>query len=151
MGLVGKLEAEILILAPADKFHEVWGGRPHHMSSVSPGKVQKVDLHEGDWGNVGSVIEWSYVIDGKNHVAKEIVEAIDKENKAVTFKVIEGDLLKEYKSFKAIVQTISKGEATWVRWTFEYEKLNKEIPAPVKLLGFVIHMSEELDDHLIQA
>ena len=62
MGLVGKLEAEILILAPADKFHEVWGGRPHHMSSVSPGKVQKVDLHEGDWGNVGSVIEWSYVI-----------------------------------------------------------------------------------------
>ncbi|XP_034707129.1 MLP-like protein 28 [Vitis riparia] len=151
MGLVGKLEAEILILAPADKFHEVWGGRPHHMSSVSPGKVQKVDLHEGDWGNVGSVIEWSYVIDGKNHVAKEIVEAIDNENKAVTFKVIEGDLLKEYKSFKAIVQTISKGETTWVRWTFEYEKLNKEISAPVKLLGFVIHMNEELDDHLIQA
>ncbi|CBI26880.3 unnamed protein product, partial [Vitis vinifera] len=111
----------------------------------------EIDLHEGDWGTVGSVIEWSYVIDGKNHVAKEIVEAIDKENKAVTFKVIEGDLLKEYKSFKAIVQTISKGETTWVRWTFEYEKLNKEISTPVKLLGFVIHMNEELDDHLIQA
>lgn len=89
--------------------------------------------------------------DGKNHVAKEIVEAIDEENKMVTFKVIEGDLLKEYKSFKAIVQTISKGEATWVRWTIEYEKLNKEIPAPVKLLEFVIHASEELDDHLILA
>ncbi|XP_034698739.1 MLP-like protein 34 [Vitis riparia] len=151
MGLVGKLEAEILILAPADKFHEVWGSRPHHMSSATPGRVQKVDLHEGDWGNVGSVIEWSYVLDGKSQVAKEIVEAIDKENKMVTFKIIEGDPLKEYKSFRVIVQAISKGEATLVRWTFEYEKLNKEIPIPVKLLEFVIHMSEELDDHLIQA
>ncbi|WJZ80512.1 hypothetical protein VitviT2T_000426 [Vitis vinifera] len=77
MGLVGKLEAEILILAPADKFHEVWGGRPHHMSSVSPGKVQKVDLHEGDWGNVGSVIEWSYVI-GKLQAETLIVAPADK-------------------------------------------------------------------------
>ncbi|KAJ9708446.1 hypothetical protein PVL29_000473 [Vitis rotundifolia] len=151
MGLVGKLEAEILILAPADKFHEVWGGRPHHMSTVTPGRVQKVHLHEGAWGKVGSVIEWSYVLDGKSQAVKQIVEVIDKENKTVTFKLIEGDPMKEYKSFKATVQTISKGEATWVHWTFEYEKLNKEIAAPVKLLGFVIHMSEDLDDHLIQA
>ena len=64
--------------------------------------------------------------DGKNHVTKDIVEAIERENKTVTFKVIEGDILKEYKSFKAIVQAISKGEATWVRWIIEYEKLNKK-------------------------
>ena len=89
--------------------------------------------------------------DGKNHVTKDIVEAIDKENKTVTFKVIEGDILKEYKSFKVIVQAISKGEATWVRWTIEYEKFNKEIPTLVKLLGFIIHLNEEIDDHLVQA
>ena len=41
--------------------------------------------------------------DGKDQVVKEVVESIDEENKAITFKVIEGDLLKEYKSFKGIV------------------------------------------------
>ena len=89
--------------------------------------------------------------DGKDQVVKQVVESIDEENKAVTFKVIEGDLLKEYKSFKGIVQSIPKGEATWVHWTFEYEKLNKDIPHPFKLFEYTIHLSEELDDHLVQA
>ena len=88
--------------------------------------------------------------DGKDHVAKNAVEAIDEENKTITYRVVEGDLLKEYKSFKIIIQSILKGEATWVCWTFEYEKLNKNIPHPIKLLEFVIHLSEELDDHLVQ-
>ena len=89
--------------------------------------------------------------DGKDHVAKEVVESIDEENKVVTFKVIEGDILKEYKSFKAIVQSIPKGEATWVCWTFEYEKLNKDISHPFKVFELAIHLSEELGDHLVQA
>ena len=89
--------------------------------------------------------------DGNSHVAKEIVEAIDEENKSVTFKVIEGDLLKEYKSFRIVVQALPKGEDTWVHWTLVYEKLNKDIPPPIKILGFVVHVSEDLDDHLVQA
>ena len=60
MGLVGKLQAETLIMAPAHKFHEVFWCRPHHISTVCPEKVQKVHLHEGDWGNPGSIIEWHY-------------------------------------------------------------------------------------------
>ncbi|CBI26881.3 unnamed protein product, partial [Vitis vinifera] len=44
--------------------------------------LESFDLHEGDWGNVGSVIEWSYVIDRKNHIAKDIVKVIAKENKS---------------------------------------------------------------------
>ena len=88
--------------------------------------------------------------DGKDHVAK-VVEAMDEENKTITYRVIEGDVLQEYKSFKVIIQTIPKGEATWVCWTLEYEKLNKNIPHPIKILEFVIHLCEELDDHLVQA
>ena len=88
--------------------------------------------------------------DGKDQVAKDVVEAIDKENKTITYRVVEGDLLKEYKSFKFIIQSILKGEATWVCWTLEYEKLNKNIPHPIKLLEIIIHLNEELDDHLVQ-
>ena len=89
--------------------------------------------------------------DGKDYVAKEVVEAINEENKTITYRVIEGDVLQEYKSFKVIIQSIPKGEATWIHWTFEYEKLNKNIPHPIKLLESVIHLSEEPDDHLVQA
>ena len=34
--------------------------------------------------------------DGNTFVANEIVEAIDEKNKSITFKVIEGDILKEH-------------------------------------------------------
>ena len=89
--------------------------------------------------------------DGNTFVAKQIVEAIDEKNKSITFKVIEGDILKEHKSFKILLQVIPKGDFTLVHWTFEYEKLNKDIPAPLKELGFLIHLSEHIDDHLVQA
>ena len=89
--------------------------------------------------------------DGKDHVVKKVMESIDEENKIVTFKVIQGNLLKEYKSFKGIVQSIPKGEATWMHRTFEYEKLNKDIPHPFKVFEYAFHLGEELDDHLIQA
>ena len=62
MGLIGKLQAETLIMASADKFHEIFWCRPHHISNVCPTKIQKVHLHEGEWGTSGSVIQWHYNI-----------------------------------------------------------------------------------------
>ncbi|KAL5553453.1 hypothetical protein UlMin_040854 [Ulmus minor] len=34
--------------------------RPHLISNVSSEKVQGCELHEGEWGTVGSVIYWNY-------------------------------------------------------------------------------------------
>ena len=61
MSLICQLETDIEIKAPADKFHEVFSCRPHHMSNVSPEKIQGVELHEGEWGKVGSIISWNYM------------------------------------------------------------------------------------------
>ncbi len=61
MTLFGKVEGDVEIKAPAEKFHEVISGRPHHISNVTPEKVQGCALHEGDWGVEGSVIYWNYV------------------------------------------------------------------------------------------
>lgn len=84
-------------------------------------------------------------------VAKEIVQALDKENNRTTFKIIERDLIEGYKSFKFVVQAIPKGDITGMHWILENEKMNKDISPPIKILEFVIHMSENLDDHLIEA
>ncbi|XP_057975401.1 MLP-like protein 34 [Malania oleifera] len=147
-GKVEKLEAEVEIKASADHFHDILSSKPHHLSNVYPEKIQSCDIHEGEWGKESSVICWNYVLDGKACVAKEVVEAIDKEKNSVTFKVIEGQLLEDYKSFKAIIQATPKGETTLVKWTFEFEKLKEDDPEPKKLLDFVGHLTKDVEDHL---
>ncbi|XP_059445574.1 MLP-like protein 28 [Corylus avellana] len=148
MSLFGKVEADVEIKAPAEKFHELFSRRPHHISNVCPDKIQGCALHEGDWGNEGSVIYWDYVHDGQAKVVKEKIEAIDDTNKLVTLKVIEGDLLQEYKSFKIIVQATPKGEGSLVHWSFEYEKLKEDVLEPKTLLQFAIDASKDIDAHL---
>ena len=61
MSLVGKMEADIEIKASADKFHDVFGNKPHHVPNASPQKLQSGDLHEGEFGKQGSVVNWNYV------------------------------------------------------------------------------------------
>jgi hypothetical protein len=90
----------------------------------------------------------SEIIDGQAKVAKEKIEAIDETNKSITFKVIEGDLLKEYKSFKIFVQASPKGEGSLVHWSMEYEKLKEDVPEPKTLLQFAVDMSKDIDGHL---
>ncbi|KAM4108877.1 hypothetical protein ACB094_03G079000 [Castanea mollissima] len=121
MSLFGKVEADVEIKAPAEKFHEIVSCRPHHISSVSPGLIQGCALHEGDWGNEGSVIKWDYV---------------------------HGDLMEEYKNFKFTVQATPKGEGSLVHWTMEYEKLHENIVEPNTLLQLVLDLSKDLDAHL---
>lgn len=59
-GLVGKLVSQIDIKSDGDVFHEIFRDRPHHLSEMTPEKIQNCDLHEGDWGKVGSVICFNY-------------------------------------------------------------------------------------------
>ncbi|KAJ8770067.1 hypothetical protein K2173_010112 [Erythroxylum novogranatense] len=152
MSLLGKLEADVEIKAPADKFHEVFSCRPHHVNTMSPDKIHGVDLHQGDWGKEGTVITWNYNHDGVKKTAKQIVEAIDDKNNSTTFRVIDGDLMKEYKDFTAIVQATPQpsGDGSVVHWTFIYEKLNHQIPDPATLLEFAVHLSKDIDANLTQ-
>ena len=62
MDLSGKMVRQVEILSDGDVFHEIFRYRPHHISEMSPDNVQGVNLHEGDWGTVGSVISWNYTI-----------------------------------------------------------------------------------------
>ncbi|MFX6379942.1 hypothetical protein ABTF89_20090, partial [Acinetobacter baumannii] len=48
--------------ASASKFHEIFHKRPHHISNVSTNIIHGVDLHEGEWGKVGSIVYWRYLL-----------------------------------------------------------------------------------------
>ncbi|CAI9096008.1 OLC1v1032068C1 [Oldenlandia corymbosa var. corymbosa] len=144
-----KLVSSVEIKSDGDVFHEIFRDRPHHISTMSP-IVKGVDLHDGDWGKVGSVVFWRYTHDGKEMVAKEIIEAIDEEKKSVTYKVIEGDLMELYKSFAITVHVDTVGENNLVTWTFEYEKLHEGIPDPNSLLELGIQLTKEIETHHLQ-
>jgi len=61
MALYGKLETDIEIRASAEKFHEIIHQRPHHISNICSDKIQGVELHEGEWDKVGTILYWRYV------------------------------------------------------------------------------------------
>ncbi|CAA7022444.1 unnamed protein product [Microthlaspi erraticum] len=146
--LFGKLESDVEIKASAEQFHHMFAARPHHVSKATPDNVQGVDLHEGEWGKVGSIVIFRYV-HGK--VAKDRIEAVEPEKNLIAFRVIEGDLLKEYKSFAFTIQATPKNEGSGsiVHWHFEYEKISEDIAHPETLLQLCIDMSKDIDDHLL--
>ncbi|KAH0681799.1 hypothetical protein KY289_019551 [Solanum tuberosum] len=145
--LTRKLVSEIEIKSDGDVFHEIFRYRPHHISSMCPDKIQNVDIHEGEWGTVGSVIFWNFTLDGKEKVSKHIVEAIDEEKKLVKYKVIEGDILEEYKSCSFTVHVECKGENNLVTWIIEYEKKNANVPDPHTYMELLLNMSKDIETH----
>ncbi|KAL4278189.1 hypothetical protein GQ457_03G010460 [Hibiscus cannabinus] len=151
-GPVHKMEADVEIKASPEQFHDMFANKPHHVHHTCYDKIQGCELHEGEWGKVGTVVYWSYVHDGKAKKAKEVVEAVDPDKNLITFRVIEGDLLEEYKSFVITIQASPKSGASGsvVHWTLEYEKLHEGIDHPETLLEFVKDISKDIDTHLTQ-
>ncbi|KMT15739.1 hypothetical protein BVRB_3g057170 [Beta vulgaris subsp. vulgaris] len=147
MHITGKLEVEVDINCHGDIFHEIFSTRPHDVSTMSPENIHGCDVHDGECGKPGAIIFWNYTLDGKKCVAKELVEAVDEEKKMVRFKIIEGDLLKEFKSFTLVVQVIPKDNITGVRWTAEFEKVHDEGHYPTKLIDFCIAVTKDIEAH----
>ncbi|OMO66347.1 hypothetical protein COLO4_30617 [Corchorus olitorius] len=152
--LIGKEEIDIELNAPADKFFDMICNTPNQVSDASADNIQKCDAVNGDFGNNGVVLHWNYFHDGEPRVAKEAMEDIDRKNYSLSFRVFEGDLMKEFKSFILKLQSIPKsnqGEAGSIaRWTFEYEKLHEGVAFPNSLLDFAKQVSKDVDSHLIQ-
>ncbi|KAK9671459.1 hypothetical protein RND81_12G031400 [Saponaria officinalis] len=147
MGITGTLAVEVDIKSGGDVFHEIFSTRPHHVATMSP-NIHGCDVHDGEFGKPGSVIFWEYtLLDGKKCVAKEIIEKIDEENKLVRFKIIEGDLLKEFKSFTLSVHVLPRGELTGVQWIAEFEKIDDSGPYPTKLMDFLISVTKDIEKH----
>lgn len=73
---------------------------------------------------------------------------MNEEKKIVKYRIIEGDLLDEYKTLAGTCQVIPKDEENCiVRWTIEYEKLHSGIPEPSSLLDSWLEAAKHIDDH----
>lgn len=92
-----------------------------------------------------------FCADGEAKVAKERIEAVEPEKNLITFRVIEGDLLKEYKSFVITIQVTPKqgGRGSVVHWHVEYEKIDEKVAHPETFIEFCVQVSKEIDEHLM--
>ncbi|KAK9671458.1 hypothetical protein RND81_12G031300 [Saponaria officinalis] len=152
MGVSGKFEVEVDIKSCGDLFHELFKSKPHHISNITPDHIHGCEVHEGDFGLPGSVINWNYTLEGKKCVAKEVVEAVDVANKTVRFRIIEGDLLKDFKSMTITVHVIpNKGGVTGVKWIIEFEKIVDDGPYPTGLIDFCIAVTKNIENHHLKA
>jgi len=147
MGLSGKLDAQVEIKSHGHLFHDLFKRKPHHISKICPKHVQSCELIQGEWGTVGSVVCWKYFHEGKERVAKEVIESVDEEKKSIRFKVIEGDLLNSYKYFVCTMHVEKLGEKHLVTWSLEYEKLHEDIPHPTNVVELVLSVTKEIETH----
>ncbi|KAK4415467.1 MLP-like protein 43 [Sesamum alatum] len=148
MGLRGKMVAAIEFKAGGDVFHELFTNKPHHVSTMSPDKIQGCELHEGDeFGKVGSVVRWTYTEGGKKKTAKQVIEAIDDEKKITVRRMLEGDLMEEYKEFVISLHVETKGDIDLVTYTLEYEMPNEDVGHPISFLSFLIDLTKDLEAH----
>lgn len=60
MALSGKLIGYVDISKTGDVFHDLFRHKPHEIVAAVPHKVHDCELHEGERGDVGSVISWHY-------------------------------------------------------------------------------------------
>ncbi|XP_028790591.1 MLP-like protein 28 isoform X2 [Neltuma alba] len=150
MSHLGKTEIDVHLNASAQKFHEMFTSNPHHIANISSAKIKSVTKLQGDFAKAGSIVVWNYVLDGKEGVAKDVIEAVDSAKNLIILRVIEGDFLKHYKSFKFIIQVSPKAKGSVAHWTLEYEKLHGRIPDPHSLMQLVTEMSREIDASLTQ-
>ncbi|KAG8382757.1 hypothetical protein BUALT_Bualt05G0110500 [Buddleja alternifolia] len=148
MGLKGKLVSTTSIKSDGFVFHNLFK-EPHHLSKICPDTIESVDLHSGQWGAVGAVTIWNFTMGGKKSVSIEMIEAIDEQNKSITYKVVEGDLADVYKSLKYIIKVDTNGEDNLVTWTLEYEKKNENVPDPCALMDVCVNVTKDIERHCL--
>ncbi|RXH79670.1 hypothetical protein DVH24_040817 [Malus domestica] len=99
----GKLEVEVEVKSSAQKLWEALRDSTTVFPKAFPHDYKSIDVLEGDGKAVGSVRLIKYA-----EVSKETIDAVDEVGKAVAYKVIDGNLLKYYKSFKCTLTVTPK-------------------------------------------
>lgn len=153
MASAGALSVEVDVKSVADKFWNSMRDSTIIFPKAFPHDYKSIEVLEGDGKAVGSVRLITYS-EGSSLVkeSKERIEAVDEEKKTVSYSVIEGDLLKYYKSFKGHIAVSPKedGSGSSVKWRCEFEKASEEVPDPHVIKDFVVKNFLELDDHVLQ-
>ncbi|XP_078151717.1 MLP-like protein 423 [Carex rostrata] len=147
--MAAKSEVEVEVKSAPEKFWEAIRSSTDLFPKVFPEQYKSIDILEGDGKSVGSVRLVNYA-PGTPLVtfAKEKVEAVEEENKLVSYSVIDGEILSLYKNFRATLSITPKGEGSLIKWTLQYDKASDEVPEPEAIKEAAVKTFNGLDAHL---
>ncbi|XP_044491003.1 MLP-like protein 43 [Mangifera indica] len=148
MAKSGKIEVDLEIQAPAEKYYHIFKIQSHHLPNISSDNLKGVDLHEGEWHKEGSIKTWKYTVGGREETYKEKI-MVDDQKKSVTLVGLDGDVFKNYKSWKGTFQATPKDEKSCVvKHIVEYEKRTETVPEPHEYLYFMVKITLDIAAHL---
>ncbi|KAI3870863.1 hypothetical protein MKX03_006526 [Papaver bracteatum] len=124
-GLVGKLIIELEVSCDADKYYKIYKHAEDAQKAV-PHLCTGVKFIKGDASRSGCIKEWNYILEGKSISAIEETTHND-ETRTLHHRVIEGDLMKDYKKFDSIIEVNPNpnGNGSLRTSTITYLLLNK--------------------------
>ncbi|CAK9137815.1 unnamed protein product [Ilex paraguariensis] len=151
MASTGKLNVDMEVKSPADKFWESVRNSNTLFPKLFPDQYKSIEVLEGDGKSVGSVRLVTYA-EGLPlvSVSKEKIDAVDEANKTVSYSVVGGELLKYYKNFKAHLTVTPKGDGSLVLWSCEFEKATEEVVDPHFIKDFAVKNFHHLDGYILQ-
>ncbi|KAJ0251257.1 hypothetical protein HA466_0136150 [Hirschfeldia incana] len=149
--LQGEVEANVEIKAPATKLFQLLAVTPQDVSKATPDNVQGCRVQGGEMGRVGTLITWNYVLDGKPQVGTERIEEVDPKKNMIKMRMIEGDLMKEFKSFVITMQVTPKqgGSGGVAKLNMAYEKIDENVTGPENILQMGVKMFKDMDEMLL--
>ncbi|KAK6922133.1 Bet v I/Major latex protein [Dillenia turbinata] len=149
--MASTLGVEVEVKSNADKFWQGIRDSTTLFPKLFPDQYKSIEVLEGDGKSVGSIRLITYAGGALVQESKEKIESVDETKKAVSYSVIEGDLLKYYKKFLGHIDVSPKGEGSSVKWACEFEKASEEVPDPNVIKDFVVKNFKELDEFLLKA
>ncbi|XP_057949161.1 MLP-like protein 423 [Malania oleifera] len=152
MASTGKLDVEVELKSSADKMWESIRDSATLFPEAFPDQYKSIQILEGDGKSVGSVRLVKFA-EGLPLIteSKEKIDAVDEGSKTVAYSVIDGELLKYYKNFKAKLCVVQKGEGSLVKWGCEFEKASEEVSDPDLIKDFAVMNFKGLDAYALKA
>ncbi|PIN19723.1 hypothetical protein CDL12_07588 [Handroanthus impetiginosus] len=123
MTQIAKAEAKAEIKSSPVKVFDFLKYNLNQFLYMFPQAFKKVELLEGEEGQAGNVRLLEYAFGNEPMTAKVKTEAINEDEKSITFIPIEGEIMQIYTTFVAKV-TVGDG---YVMWSIEYEKANDSL------------------------
>ncbi|XP_030468165.1 allergen Pet c 1-like [Syzygium oleosum] len=133
----------------AEKVYDFYKKKCYEFPKIMPLVLLKVELVSGERNCVGSVRRWTFV-DDKCGSLKDTVEAINDEEKSITWALLDGEVLKKlYKSLKVEYQFTAKDKGCTATVTLTFEKKGDGFPEPAKCGEVIKSMLLAVDAYLL--
>ncbi|AEE30466.1 Bet v I/Major latex protein [Arabidopsis suecica] len=151
MGLSGVLHVEVEVKSPAEKFWVALGDGINLFPKAFPNDYKTIQVLAGDGNAPGSIRLITY---GEGSplvkISAERIEAVDLENKSMSYSIIGGEMLEYYKTFKGTITVIPKDGGSLLKWSGEFEKTAHEIDDPHVIKDFAVKNFKEIDEYLLK-